>query len=143
MKKQRNIIRGFRLNIENEDSFRAPIIANVNAVVGDFLSNNASYNSLPPKLRAAVISATSQYCKLQHSDWVQELFNAVRETARQNQVNLDQEYESLDFVASKLDATMDAKLAEFMDEAVTIASDRVSDMLAKYNDPKNALFGLN
>ena len=60
---------------------------------------------------------------------MQEVFNAVRETAQKNQVNLDKQHESLDFIAPKLDATMDAKIAKFMDEAVNVASERVSNML--------------
>ena len=144
MKKQRNIVRGFQLNLENKDSFQAPIVANVNMAVGNFLSDNAGFNGLPSKLQAAVVSSISQYCRLQHSGWVQEVFNAVRETARQNRVDLDKQHESLDVIAPKLDATMDKKIAEFMDEAVTVARDRVAYMLAQYNDPKNAAkFGLN
>ena len=129
MENKKKFLRGFQLNLENKDSFQAPIVANVNMAVGNFLSDNAGFNSLPPKLQADVVSAISQYCRRQHPDWVQELFHAVRETARQNRVNLGQEYESLDVVAPKLDATMDAKIAKFMDEAVTVASERVSDVL--------------
>ena len=129
MKKQRNIVRGFQLNLQNEDSFQAPIVANVNMAVGNFLSDNAGFNSLPPKLQASVVSAISQYCRRQHPNWVQEVFHAVRETAQKNRVSLDKQHESLDFLASKLDATLDAKLTKFMEEAVIVAGERVSDVL--------------
>ena len=129
MENKKKFLRGFQLNLENKDSFQAPIVANVNMAVGNFLSDNAGFNGLPSKLQAAVVSSISQYCRLQHPGWVQEVFNAVRETARQNRVDLDKQHESLDVIAPKLDATMDKKIAKFMDEAVTVASERVSDVL--------------
>ena len=144
MEKKRKILRGFQLNLEYSDSFRAPIVANVNMAVGEFLSESSAFNSLPSKLRDVVISAVRQYCKLHHDRWVQEVFNAVRETAQKNRVSLEEQHESLDFIAPKLDVTLESKLAEFMDEAVTVASDRVAYAVAQYNDPKNAAkFGLN
>ena len=144
MEKKRKFLRGFQLNLECPDSFRTPIIANVQMAIADYLFDSPRFNNLPPKLQNAVTAGIIKYCKLQQDGWVQEIFSAVRETARQNKVDLDQQYESLNFIAPKLDETLESKLAEFMDEAITVAGDRVAYMLAQYKDPRNAAkFGLN